>query len=92
MDKVESMKSPMISGGQVKGRISDISKNTVYMKNLMENKLSSNKTNTTLQHENEYEFDKEDFLEENSLNSGEMAKGNKGFLLKLGSKRSTKSK
>ena len=92
MDKVESMKSPMISGGQVKGRISDISKNTVYMKNLMENKLSSNKTNTTLQHENEYEFDKEEFFEENSLNSGEMEKRNKGFLLKLGSKRSTKSK
>ena len=92
MDKVESMKSPMISGGKAKGRISDMSKNTVYMKNLMENKLSSNKTNTTLQHENEYEFDKEDFIEENSLNSGEMAKGNKGFLFKLGSKRSTKSK
>lgn len=69
MDTVESMKSPLISGrdGKLKERVSDQSKNTVYMKHLMENKHSSNKTNTTLQHENEYEFEKEVFDEQQSV-------------------------
>jgi len=69
MDTVESMKSPLIKGrdGKLKERVSDQSKNTVYMKQLMENKLSSNKTNTTLQHENEYEFEKEVFDEQPSV-------------------------
>jgi hypothetical protein len=51
MQTVESMKSPLNSGraGRVKDRVSDQSKNTAYMKQLMENKLSSNKTNTTVQ-------------------------------------------
>jgi hypothetical protein len=69
MDAVESMKSPLMSGrdGKVKERVSDQSKNTAYMKQLMENKLSSNKTNTTLQNENEYEFEKEVFEEQHSV-------------------------
>lgn len=69
MDAVESMKSPLMSGrdGKVKERVSDQSKNTAYMKQLMENKLSSNKTNTTLQNENEYEFEKEVFDEQHSV-------------------------
>ena len=41
------------------------------MKQLMENKLSSDKTNTTLQHENEYEFENEVFNEEKSNKSSE---------------------
>jgi hypothetical protein len=69
MDEVESIKSPLISGrdGKLKERVSDQSKNTAYMKQLMENKLSSNKTNTTLQNENEYEFEKEVFEEQHSV-------------------------
>lgn len=58
----------------------------------MENKLSSNKTNTTLQNDNEYEFEKEVFNEDHSAKSSEVAKAHKGFLFKLGSKRSTRSK
>jgi hypothetical protein len=84
MDTVESMKSPMISGRDEKGkdRFSDQSKNTVYLKQLMENKLSSNKTNTTVQQDNEYEFDNEVFNEEHSNKSSELSKANKGFLFK----------
>ena len=69
METVESMKSPLISGrdGKMKERLSDQSKNTAYMRQLMDNKLSSNKTNTTLQHENEYEFEKEVFDEQHSV-------------------------
>lgn len=93
-DSVESMKSPLVSGrnGKVKERISDQSKDTAYVKQIIENKLSSNKTNTTLQQDNEYEFEKEEFDEQHSAKSSEMSKGNKGFLFKIGSKRSTKSK
>ncbi len=57
------MKSPMIGekkSGQKTKRVSDISKNTQYVRQIMENKLSSNQTNTTLQNDNVYEFEHED--------------------------------
>jgi hypothetical protein len=38
-------------------RISDLSKNTDYIKNIIENKTSTNKTNTTLQHDQESEIE-----------------------------------
>ena len=57
METIESMKSPLISDGTVKKRISDQSKNTFYMKQIMENKMSSNKTNSTVQEDNENEVE-----------------------------------
>ncbi len=57
METDESMKSPLISDGTAKKRISDQTKNTFYMKQIMENKMSSNKTNSTVQKDNENEFE-----------------------------------
>lgn len=52
--------------------------------------MSSNKTNTTLQNDNVYEFDKEEiYNEEQTEKSSEKSKGLKGFLFNFGSKRST---
>jgi hypothetical protein len=54
MDAVDSMRSPLINGHDrfVKDSNSDISKNTAYIRQIMENKSSSDKTNTTLQNDN----------------------------------------
>ena len=54
MDAVDSMRSPLINGhGRfVKDSNSDTSKNTAYIRQIMENKSRSDKTNTTLQNDN----------------------------------------
>jgi hypothetical protein len=65
METIESMKSPLISDGTVKKRISDQSKNTFYMKQIMENKMSSNKTNSTVQEDNENEVEYDVLKKEN---------------------------
>ena len=48
-------KSPLMGAAAI--RISDLSKNTDYIKNIIENKTSTNKTNTTLQHDQESEIE-----------------------------------
>ena len=47
MDTLESIKSPILE----RDRTSDASKGTDYIRNIMENKSSANKTNTTLQYD-----------------------------------------
>jgi hypothetical protein len=49
MDTLESIKSPILE----RDRTSDASKGTDYVRNIMENKSSANKTNTTLQYDYE---------------------------------------
>ena len=58
MDEVESMRSPLINGhGRfVKDSNSDISKDTAYIRQIIKNNSSLDKTNTTLQNDNKYEF------------------------------------
>ncbi len=96
------MKSPMIgekkSGQKAKSGVSDISKNTQYVKQIVENKLSSNQTNNTLQNDNVYEFENEDLNNyEQSEKTSQKSKRQKAsnllqFNASLKSKKSNDSK